>query len=242
MSKNKKLTFIPTIQDFENKLISPVPAISQVPEWYKSLSLYGPTNSEKNLNPINYVGTDGTFVATKKCVPFFDALTSGYYYLLEDDLEVSQNEQGYPKLTWKGDIMLIDKRPTLEVPVPGDCHTVHFGIRMNWFYRTPPGYSVLVTHPMNRYDLPFYTLSGVVDSDSWGLPVFFSFFVKRNFIGTIPKGTPVMQFLPFKRDSWELEVDNSNEIIEEEEFKAEKRRTVVTGYYKKDIWKRKNFS
>ena len=94
---------------------------------------------------------------------------------------------------------------------------------------------------MNRYDLPFYTLSGVVDSDSWGLPVFFSFFVKRNFIGTIPKGTPVMQFFPFKRDSWEIEIDDSNEIIEEEEFKAENIRTVVTGYYKKDIWKRKNF-
>jgi hypothetical protein len=242
MSKNKKITFIPTIKDFKDKLTPPVPAISQVPEWYKSLSLYGTTNSEKNLNPINNIGTDGTLVATKKCIPFFDALTSGYYYLLEDDLHVSQNEQGYPQLTWNGDVMLLDKRPTLEVPIPGDCHPIHFGIRMNWFYKTPPGYSVLVTHPMNRYDLPFYTLSGVVDSDSWGLPVFFSFFVKRNFIGTIPKGTPVMQFFPFKRDSWELEVDDSDQTIEEEDFKAEKRRTMVNGYYKKDIWKRKKFN
>ena len=213
-----------------------------VPEWYKSLALYGNTNSEKNLHPVNHAGTDGTFVATKKCIPFFDALTAGYYYLLEDDLYIDQTPDGRPELTWKGDVMLLDKRPTMEVPVPEDCHPIHYGIRMNWFYKTPPGYSVLVTHPMNRYDLPFYTLSGIVDSDIWGLPVFFSFFVKRNFIGVIPKGTPVMQFFPFKRDEWKLEVDGSKETIEEEEFKAEKRRTMVTGYYKKDVWQQKEFN
>lgn len=242
MKKNKELTFIPVIENFENKYIPPVPAVSMVPEWYKGLSLYGNTNSEKNLNPNNHAGTDGTLVATKKCIPFFDAMTSGYYYLLEDDLYVNQNEDGVPELSWKGEVMLLDKRPTLEVPIPGDCHPIHYGIRMNWFYRTPPGYSVLVTHPMNRYDLPFYTLSGIVDSDIWGLPVFFSFFVKRNFIGVIPKGTPVMQFFPFKRDPWELKVDNSKETIEEEDFKAEKRRTMVTGYYKKDVWQKKRFN
>jgi hypothetical protein len=176
-----------------------------------------------------------------KCIPFFDALTCGYYYLLEDDLFVDLNKDGFPTLTWKGEVMLIDKRPTLEVPIPGDCHQLHFGFRMNWFYKTPPGYSVLVTHPMNRYDLPFYTLSGIVDSDIWGLPVFFSFFLKRNFIGVIPKGTPIMQYIPFKRDNWELELDYNSETIEEEQFKAEKRRTMVTGYYKKDIWQKKGF-
>lgn len=241
MSKNQKITFIPTISNFENKLIAPVPASTKVPEWYKSLALYGNTNSEKNLHPNNHAGTDGTLVATKKCIPFFDALTSGYYYLLEDDLHVTQDESGYPTLSWNGNIMLLDKRPTMEVPIPENCHPIHFGVRMNWYYRTPPGYSVLVTHPMNRYDLPFYTLSGIVDSDIWGLPVFFSFFIKRNFVGIIPKGTPVMQFFPFKRDNWELNVNNSVEFLEEEEFKAEKRRTMVTGYYKKDIWQKKEF-
>jgi len=241
MSKKQQLTFIPVVENYSEKYTVPVPAASMVPEWYKSLSLYGPTNSERNLNPVNNAGTDGTFVATKKCIPFFDALTSGYYYLLEDDLYVNQNEQGQPELMWKNDLMLLDKRPTLEVPIPGDCHPIHYGIRMNWYYKTPPGYSVLVTHPMNRYDLPFYTLTGIVDSDVWGLPVFFSFFIKRNFIGVIPKGTPVMQFLPFKRDDWELKVDNKKETIEEEDFKAEKRRTMVTGYYKKDVWQKKKF-
>jgi len=241
MSKKQKITFIPSLENFKDKYVSPVPAMSLVPEWYKSLALYGTSNDEKELNPVNHIGTDGTLVATKKCIPFFDALTSGYYYLLEDDLHVNLNENGFPILTWKGEVMLLDKRPTLEVPIPTNCHQLHFGFRMNWFYRTPPGYSVLVTHPMNRYDLPFFTLSGIVDSDIWGLPVFFSFFLRRDFIGTIPKGTPIMQFIPFKRDNWEIEIKQDKDIIEEEEFKAEKRRTMVTGYYKKDVWQKKEF-
>lgn len=241
MSDSQKLTFIPSLENFKYNYLEPVPAMSMVPEWYKGLALYGSSNDEKELYPVNHIGTDGTLVATKKCIPFFDALTSGYYYLLEDDLHVDLNENGFPTLTWKGDVMLIDKRPTLEVPIPNNCHQLHFGFRMNWYYRTPPGYSVLVTHPMNRYDLPFFTLSGVVDSDVWGLPVFFSFFLKRDFIGTIPKGTPIMQYIPFKRDSWELEIKNDKASIEEEDFKAEKRRTMVTGYYKKDVWQKKDF-
>jgi hypothetical protein len=241
MSDLKKITFVPSLEHFKDKYTAPVPAITMVPEWYKSLTLYGDSNDIKNLNPVNHIGTDGTLVDTKKCMPFFDALTSGYYYLLEDDLHVSLNDDGFPTLTWKGDVMLVDKRPTLQIPVPGNCHQLHFGFRMNWFYQTPPGYSVLVTHPMNRYDLPFYTLSGMVDSDIWGLPVFFSFFLKRDFIGTIPKGTPIMQFIPFKRDEWELEIKTDAQSIQEEEFKAEKRRTMVTGYYKEDVWQKKEY-
>ena len=241
MSDPQKISFIPSLENFKDVYTAPVPAITMVPEWYKSLTLYGDTNDIKNLNPVNHVGTDGTLVDTKKCMPMFDALTSGYYYLLEDDLHVSLNDEGFPTLTWKGDVMLVDKRPTLQIPVPGNCHQLHFGFRMNWFYRTPPGHSVLVTHPMNRYDLPFYTLSGMVDSDIWGLPVFFSFFLKRDFIGTIPKGTPIMQFIPFKRDEWEIEIKTDKKSIEEEEFKAEKRRTMVTGYYKEDVWQKKEY-
>lgn len=241
MSDPQKISFIPSLENFKDVYTAPVPAITMIPEWYKSLTLYGDTNDIKNLNPVNHVGTDGTLVDTKKCMPMFDALTSGYYYLLEDDLHVSLNDDGFPILTWKGDVMLVDKRPTLQIPVPGNCHQLHFGFRMNWFYRTPPGYSVLVTHPMNRYDLPFYTLSGMVDSDIWGLPVFFSFFLKRDFIGTIPKGTPIMQFIPFKRDEWEIEIKTDKKSIEEEEFKAEKRRTMVTGYYKEDVWQKKEY-
>ena len=175
------------------------------------------------------------------CMPFFDALTAGYHYVLEDDVYVDLDKEGKPIISWKGQVMMVDKRPTIELPVPDNCHPIHYGWRMNWFYETPPGYSVLITHPMNRYDLPFYTMSGIVESDIWGLPVFTAFFLKRNFIGVIPKGTPIFQIIPIKRESWESECVETEETFERHQFAAENRRSRLYGYYKETAWRKKMF-
>ena len=172
-------------------------------------------------------------------MPFFDALTGGYHYVLEDDVHVDQTKSGKPIISWDGDVMMVDKRPTIELPVPDGCHPIHYGWRMNWYYETPPGYSVLITHPMNRYDLPFYTMSGIVESDIWGLPVFTAFFLKRNFIGTITKGTPIFQMIPFKRENWERELAETDADLERHEFMAENRRSRLYGYYKETAWRKK---
>ena len=68
----------------------------------------------------------------------------------------------------------------------------------------PPGYSVLFTHPFNRPDLPFTTLTGLVDCDKFhDSPVNFpARWHDAGFNGVLPKGTPVAQCLPVKRESW----------------------------------------
>jgi hypothetical protein len=162
-------------------------------------------------------------------------------YVLEDDLYVSLDKNGKPSLSWNGPVMLVDKRPIVDIVVPDNCHPIHYGWRMNWYYETPPGHSVLITHPMNRYDLPFYVQSGIVESDIWGLPVFIAFFLKRNFQGVIPKGTPIMQIIPFKRDNWELETIETEEELDRHELMAENRRSMLYGYYKKTAWRKKIF-
>jgi hypothetical protein len=236
-----KIKFFPAFLGSEGILTSPQPAVKHIPEWYKSLSKFERSNNEITLSPTNNLGTDGAQVSTKMCMPFFDATTAGYLYLLEDDLHVSLDESGKPSLSWGGDVMLVDKRPIIDIVVPDNCHPIHYGWRMNWYYETPPGYSVLITHPMNRYDLPFYVQSGIVESDIWGLPVFIAFFLKRNFQGTIPKGTPIMQIIPFKRDSWESEVINNEKDLDRQELMAENRRSLIYGYYKKTTWRKKFF-
>ena len=197
-------------------------------------------SGEKNV-VFSLNGADGALVATKMCMPFFDAMTGGYHYVLEDDVYVDMDKDGKPIISWAGDVMMIDKRPTIELPIPDNCHPIHYGWRMNWYYETPPGYSVLITHPMNRFDLPFYTMSGIVESDVWGLPVFTAFFLKRNFIGLIPKGTPIFQIIPFKRDSWELEEVETNDELNKHELMAENRRSRLYGYYKEVAWIKKSF-
>jgi hypothetical protein len=236
-----KISFTPAFRFAGDRLTAPEPAVRHVPEWYKSLSKFNKSNKDVTLDPQNNLGTDGAQVSTKMCMPFLDATTAGYMYVLEDDLYVDLDEQGRPTLSWRGDVMLADKRPIIDIVVPDNCHPIHYGWRMNWYYETPPGHSVLITHPMNRYDLPFYVQSGIVESDIWGLPVFIAFFLKRNFRGVIPKGTPIMQIIPFKRDSWELEVIDTDEELDKHELKAENRRSRLYGYYKKTAWRKKVF-
>lgn len=235
------IKFTPSFLGYGDMLTPPSPAVSKVPEWYRSLARFDRSNDDITLGVNNNVGTDGAMVATKMCMPFFDALTAGYYYVLEDDVYVDLDKDGKPIISWKGQVMMVDKRPTIELPVPDNCHPIHYGWRMNWFYETPPGYSVIITHPMNRYDLPFYTMSGIVESDIWGLPVFTAFFLKRNFIGVIPKGTPIFQIIPIKRESWESECIETEETFERHQFAAENRRSRLYGYYKETAWRKKMF-
>lgn len=233
------VVFTPSMQNWEGNLLPPTSATRHVPEWYKGLAKHNRSNSERELHPTNHIGTDGAIVATKSCMPFFDAMTWGYMYCLEDDLYVDYDDDGKPILSWKGDVMILDKRPTVELPVPDGFHPIHYGFRMGWYYTTPPGYSLLVTHPMNRYDLPFIVQSGIIESDTWGLPVFTAFFLKKNFRGVIPKGTPIFQMIPFKRDNFELSIDDSPEVLIAHDVAAEKRRKRIHGYYKAIAWRRK---
>lgn len=212
-----------------------------IPSWYRKLSKFYKSNSISSLHPINDRGTDGSAASTKLCMPFFDALTSGYMYALEYDLHVNQDSNGFPVLSWEGDNMIVDKRLMIDVPVPTQHHPLHFGWKVNWYSETPKGYSLLITHPLNRHDLPFTTMSGIIDADLWHTPVFTSFFLKRNFIGIIPKGTPIFQMIPIKREEWTLDIDYSNENIEQNQIKDEKRRSLIYAYYKNIIWQRKQY-
>jgi hypothetical protein len=81
-----------------------------------------------------------------------------------------------------------------------------FIIKFNnyWTIELPAGYSLLVTHPINRHDLPFMTLTGLVDADRY-IDNFIHFperWRDAGFNGTLPAGTPVAQCLPIKRDRW----------------------------------------
>jgi hypothetical protein len=69
----------------------------------------------------------------------------------------------------------------------------------------PPGYSLLVTHPFNRPDLPFVTLTGLIDADRYrdNFIHFPAHWCDVEFKGVLAKGTPVAQCVPLKRDTWE---------------------------------------
>lgn len=220
-----------------------VPAINNIPEWYKNISLFSGSNDMSKLQLINNIGIDGSYISVKRCTPFFDALTFGYQYVLEEDIYVDIDENGEPTVSWESnDALWVDVRSFADLAIPDNCHPIQYGWRQELYYETPKNHSVLITHPLNRYDLPFLTVSGIVDADIFGMPVFVPFFIKKNFIGKIPKGTPMFQMIPFQRQDWELEVVRDHEIINEKNLLGEKRRTTVSGFYKRFVWVKKIFA
>ena len=217
--------------------IEPIKSI--VPEWYKKAEKFD--GGELSLRP-----SDGPWLETnhslKLCSPFLDGLTSGYYIPLVGDLLVDQIA-GVPSLTWRTDTTLVEIRnpylnPTL--PVPAGFHHTQYTWNMPCAYQVPKDYSILVTHPINRYDLPFITLSGIIDG---GFPIYpgnIPVFFKNNFEGIIPKGTPIAQLIPFKREDWVLK--ESDTLFNEADLVRRTSLSKIFGWYKQTHWKKKNYN
>ena len=209
----------------------PVPAKKTIPEWFKEAES-------------SYLMPDGNVGAgLKTCMPYTDILMSGYMLTFPADVHVS-SENGELKITWgdtpAGDF--IKQRPAAlgaTMPRPYGFLPNHLVFSGRWGWKTPRGYSTLVTHPFNRVDLPFHTISAVVDSDEFHASGNIPFFIRADFEGTIKAGTPFAQLLPVKRDAWKL-IANDQGIIDKTELHGEIVRNEETPY-KKIAWHRKKY-
>jgi hypothetical protein len=151
-----------------------------IPEWYKK-------------SPQKIKNFEKTFLVThqpssptstyKVCSPFLDVITNGYIFSLSQDIEITKNEDGSPLILWRTDVLnpvsWHDKAQWDGLVHPKDCHEFLFKWENYFLIKTPRKYSTLFTHPHNRFDLPFYTLSGIVDTDKYNSAIHFPFFIKK---------------------------------------------------------------
>lgn len=199
----KRITFQPFSEYVQASACEPKSASSELPDWYKKLPRYV-NNSDK---PIKSLGRKDL----KTCVPFRDAMITGYLILLPADIEVKISATGdvdvfhNPQLTFN----VVEKRGILSpenqgygMPNPLGTTPVMFAWSALYGIGTNKKYSTLVTHPLNRHDLPFVTTSGIIDSGYNNKAGNIPFFFKEGFEGIIPKGTPIAQVIPFKRENW----------------------------------------
>src|SRR5450759_5141029 len=75
-----------------------------------------------------------------------------------------------------------------------------------WTIELEPGWSLFATHPVNRDELPFRSISGLVDADRFhdGGINFPAVWTESDFAGVLPKGTPVVQCFAVPREAPEL--------------------------------------
>ena len=190
-------------RELEGHLPPPVPAASGVADWLKTM----PQQAFSALS----AAEDDT---VKRCPPFVDAMTAGFLIPLLCDVTVKKGE-----FTWDFDLPACESVTFARSPIgvhdagqvsgtpmaEADRFLIKF---LNlWTIEAPQGYAVLYTHPHNRFDLPFTTLSGLVDSDRFH-DVWINFpahWRDPDFEGVLPRGTPIAQCIPVKRDAWAMQ-------------------------------------
>ena len=239
--KNKKIIFQEGNDAAKFILDIPKPSTNNVPTWYRNQKLFS-NNQNKMIKAFKSWNKDiGTF---KLCVPLVDSVTSGYQLVTPCDILVTNSaKEGYsPYMEWgiKWDpVDIQDDRTLGNFPIPVGHNSTSFRWSADWIIKTPYGYSTWITHPAQRYDLPFTTLTAFVDTDKHPNKLFLPFFIKDNFVGIIPEGTPIAQLIPIKRESWISEKKDRNvstDFILDNIVKTNFIRT-----YKNKFWTRKEY-
>jgi hypothetical protein len=173
----------------------PVPIKGLLPEWYRKAES-------------SYQRDDKPMPGLKKCVPFLDAMLSGYSLVTPFDIHIRHREDGSLDITWDGPesfkdyVIERDHKQGETIPRPAGHLPNHLAFASPWGFKTPKGWSILVTHPLNRFELPFTITSGIIDSDEFGTGGNLPFFLRADFQGIIPAGTPIAQIIPIKRADW----------------------------------------
>lgn len=230
----KEIVFTKVL-DFVSNEYSPVPSSSVLPEWYKKTDSYVGSN-KKDLT-LDFE----TNATIKRCVPVFDALTSGYIIPTWSDIIVKRDGLGQH----------VYIAPLNEAIQFHDIKQAPYHPRMNnqkypkwvnpWSIKTPKGYSCLFIPPVHGVNNFFTIAEGVVDTDRYTAPVSFPFVLNDvNFEGLIPAGTPLVQVIPFKRDSWESRFGTEKDL---KEVKESYNRLAHSFFdrYRNMFWERKSF-
>ena len=217
-----------------SNLGQPTPMKKFLPSWYRE--------SETTFKDDNGEEISGL----KRCIPFLDAMISGYALLTPVDIFVSKGENGELNVRWNSPEIFQDfihervKALGEKMPRPPGHYPNHLAFKGFWGIKTPRGWSLLVVQPLNRHDLPFTITSGIMDSDKYSTSGNIPFFIKEDFVGVIPAGTPFAQLIPVKRAKW-TSLKNDTGIQYLENLQGAFVRSPGKSY-KKYFWQRKEYN
>ena len=214
----------------EDKGVIPLPyaASKYQQDWFKKLS--------PKINGDNKLENS----TIKRCMPFLDAMNTGWIIPLAADVEIVTNNDAsgleykwsfYRPMIENHNIKQIDGHPSN--PKPPLKFLNHVLIKI------PKGYSALFVPPLNRPDQRFECISGLVDDTYMGNGALeyinFPFIFKEpNYTGIIKQGTPLVQMILIKREKEMKHFELSCLSKEDEELLelTRKRRKAHESYYR----------
>ena len=203
------ITFSPS-PSTEGLFNPPLLASSILPEWYVKCSAFTTGKFEVDSFSGQYNGT------VKKCMPVLDEMLAGYIITLDSDIYVEQSvNNNRSNITWayhNPHFPIIGTHQPAQLGglyIPPEYSPHPYKWNNYWVIKTPPGHSCLFRHPFyHNTKEPFFSLPAMVDTDKHATNIHFPFLLKQGFWGIIPKGTPVIQIIPFMRQDWKMKVSS----------------------------------
>jgi hypothetical protein len=223
--KKPTIEFLCSPKD-QGVLAPPVPAKEAMPDWFKRL----PAVDKAHLSPTNHGLT------VKRCMPFIDALTTGWILPLAATVRLEIVDGGRTvNAGWDFDRVMVSNHNSHQVAgnpreprPPSKFHNY-------WTIRTPPGWSCLFVPPLNRPNPVVEVVAGIVDTDRYVSLIHFPFFaIGADGMHTLDKGTPLVQVIPFQRASTAL----PGEIKAETPTDAATRQRILRNTQAGDGWYR----
>lgn len=224
----------------------PKPTKLNIPDWYKEIS------------------HDLKQRTIKGCMPFLDTLTTGYIlnmpieYRIKHNVkyEDEQTTQAFAQLepnseiyhftninTYKNESHPIEQLG-MKCPFIQKNKTMNIHKILNpWVIETPPGYSCIFLPPLNNGDDRFSIIPGIVDTDLFPNEINFPFIIngdKYPVLDTVIKeGTPYVQVIPFKRESWKMKIETltKNKNLRHSLWSIENIYRYKNKFWNKKIWR-----
>ena len=216
---------------------SPFPASKGVPSWMKHLT---PEAEREDYQTV------------KRCIPFLDAMTAGYIIPLPFDLTIAITPTGN-QLLWKSEeqkdrlskYTIVERHDSSQYPGAPFSQFKVIKFYNPWIVETSPNTSCMFVPPLNRPELPYVPLSGIVDTDQYfntvNLPCVFPGLDVGHQIN-LKMGTPMIQVIPFKRQEWKSSITNLKEgVLTRAHETREDMRNDRKEWYSRKKWQKKSY-
>lgn len=220
------ITFTCLARD-EGVIAAPVPARTMLPDWFRRL----PAIDSAHLS------TSNNGLTVKRCMPFFDALATGWILPLAATVRLEVSCGGRTVLAgWEFDRTMVSNHSPPQVAGHPLQPRPPCKFHNHWTIRTAPGWSCLFLPPLNRPNGVFECVAGIVDTDTYASPVHLPFFATGpDGLHVLERGTPLVQIIPFRRD----DASPPGEIRSETKEEAEARERILRQTLASDGWYRR---
>jgi Family of unknown function (DUF6065) len=208
-------------------IAEPVPAKTVLPSWFRKLPAVDS----------NHVHAQNNGLTIKRCMPFLDAMTTGWILPLAATVRLEIKDNGASvDAGWEIDRVMVSNHGMHQVAGNPYGHRPPCKFHNYWTIRTPPGWSCLFVAPLNRANDVVEIISGVVDTDSYQSLINFPFFAKAaDGVYSLERGTPIVQVIPFRRETTHL----GAEIRAETEAETQVRDRILRSTQASEGWYRK---